>query len=177
MSNSPLMRAAYALTGLSDPSMGDEREQAVILRAYAFAMVLAMLLGFATSILFAVFGLGLWSVAPLMIVGIPSWATIWFAAREGVDLVALLDRAGKKRMTLVWAGTIGYLLLWCGALAFHILTGNPLISVDFDFGGDPGSETLIGGVIGGTVGLLAAVIALKLKSRTTQRRLAAEDAD
>lgn len=80
--------------------MGDEREQAIILRAYAFALVLAMLLGFATSILFAVFGLGLWSVAPLMVVGIPSWAAIWFSAREGVDLVALLDRAGKKRMTL-----------------------------------------------------------------------------
>ncbi|GAB3050068.1 hypothetical protein [Sediminivirga luteola] len=177
MTRSSAMRAAYALTGLNDPSMGDERERDVILRSYSFALVLAMFLGFLASILLAVVGLGLWSIVPIFVVGIPSWAAIWFAAKEGVDLVALLDKASKSRTRLMWAGTFGFILLWGGALSFHILMGNPLVDIRIDIGDDAGLGPVLGGGIGAVVGLVAAIVALKARSRKTQRQLAAADDD
>ena len=53
---------ADRIAGFDDPSMGDERERDVILRAYTFGAVVSTYVFFALTLIFAVLGAGIWTV-------------------------------------------------------------------------------------------------------------------
>lgn len=171
--SSVLKRAADSLSGFEDPSMGDEREHQVILRAYTFAMQIGMYLAFAFALLLALVGVGLWSITLVLVAGSSSWAAMWYCEREGVSIPVLLKRATPKRKRLAIIVTAVFIVAWVIAMSFHALTGAPLVPVDIELAG-VGAPAVVGGLVGAVCGLLAAVVAMK---RAEKRANPAADND
>lgn len=171
-------RAADSISGFDDPSMGDERERDVTLRAYTFAMQLGVYLSLLFALLLAVVGVGFWSVTLILAAGIASWAAIWYCERENVSMAALVERAGPRRKKLAWILVTFFMLAWLGAMAFHMLTGAPLVPIDASPGnGDSSVSTVVGGFVGALVGLLAAVGAMKYSAKRARRAQAEPEYD
>jgi ABC-type antimicrobial peptide transport system permease subunit len=61
---------ADRIAGFDDPSMGDERERDIILRAYTFGAVVSTYVFFALALIFAVLGAGLWSALIVLASGV-----------------------------------------------------------------------------------------------------------
>lgn len=61
---------ADRIAGFNDPSMGDERERDVILRAYTFGAVVSIYVFYILGVLFAVIGAGLWTVPLILGTGV-----------------------------------------------------------------------------------------------------------
>lgn len=171
---------ADTISGVRDPSMGDERERDVILRAYTFSSVLATYAAFAIAILLAVIGVGLWSVLVVLAAGLSGWGAIWYCARNDVDLAAMTERMTGRRRRVTYSSMAVLSVLWIAAVLFHVLTGAPLVPIDLGFpaAADNGFSTVLGALVGGAVGIVAVVVALKLMSRSIGRsEQAAEDED
>lgn len=171
---------ADTISGVRDPSMGDERERDVILRAYTFSSVLATYAAFALAILLAVIGVGLWSVLVVLAAGLSGWGAIWYCARHDVDLTTMTERMTGRRRRVTYSAMAVLAVLWVAAVLFHVLTGAPLVPVDLGFPApaDDGFATVLGALVGGAVGIVAVAVALKLISRSIRRsEQAAEDED
>lgn len=82
----------------------------------------------------------------------------------------LLDRANRGRRWTYWTIAALITAAWIGVLAFHMLTGSPLVSVSPMLGTDDPSGTLAGAVVGGLAGLAAVAIVAKLVAGRARRR-------
>jgi len=123
----PTNELADRIAGFNDPSMGDERERDVILRAYTFGAVVSTYVFFALALLFAILGAGIWSA--LIVLGslVTSIAISAYCNRENVDFSLAMARVSPKR--LVVGNIVGavFAILWVGAIVFHMSQGYPLI--------------------------------------------------
>lgn len=170
-------RRADWVAGFNDPSMGDEREREVILRAYTYAMQLSLYCSLAIAVVFAAVGAGWWSAVPLVAMILPTAAAARYARREGVDLAQLTESASAKRRN--WALLVSILAVacWAAALAYHQLVGHPLFRVSFGtFGGDDSPSSSIGLIVGAGVGVAGGVAAQRLLAVRRRRRMRAEEA-
>lgn len=120
---------ADRIAGFDDPSMGDERERDVILRAYTLGAVVSTYVFFALALIFAVFGAGMWSVLIVFGSMVTSIVISAYCQRENVDFSMSMARVSPKR--LIIGNIVGALfaIVWVGAIVFHISNGYPLIDV------------------------------------------------
>lgn len=165
---------ADRIAGFNDPSMGDERERDVILRAYTFGAVVSTYVFFALGLLFAVIGAGLWTVPIVLATGVMGAATATYCRREGVDFTLVSARVAPKRLiTSYIIGTI-FTLGWLFAVIFHQTTGHPLVNARLGsmFGvSDGGSSMIIGAAVG-----IVVVIALNTITRSRKIKQARAEA-
>ena len=120
---------ADRIAGFDDPSMGDERERDIILRAYTFGAVVSTYVFFALALVFAVLGAGMWSVLIVFGSMVTSIAVSAYCQRENVDFSMAMARVSPRR--LIVGNIVGALfaIAWVGAIVFHISNGYPLIDV------------------------------------------------
>ena len=161
---------ADRLAGLNDPSMGDERERDIILRAYALTATVGTYASICVGILFALIGAGLWSLLPVLANGLTGVVAAGYCKREGVDLNrATLRTTGRRFAVTMTIGAVLALFL-VAVLAYHMQTGQPVI--DVGLGGWPtgttGSSTATGGVIGGIIGGAAVIVFMAIRRRRQQ---------
>lgn len=165
---------ADRIAGFNDPSMGDERERDVILRAYTFGAVVSTYAFFALGLLFAVIGAGLWTVPIVLATGVMGAATAIYCRREGVDFRLVSARVAPKR--LITSYIIGAIFTagWLFAVIFHQATGHPLINAGLGsmFGvSDGGSSMIIGAAVG-----IVVVVALNTITRSRKIKQARAEA-
>lgn len=166
---------ADRVAGLNDPSMGDEREREVLMRAYTYAMQLGLYCSLAIAVVFAAIGAGWWSAVPLIAMIIPAAAAGGYARREGVDLAHLTERASTARRGWALAVSILTVACWAAALAYHQLVGHPLFPVSFGtVGGNNSPSGSIGLIVGAGVGVAGGVVAQRVLAVRSRRRMQAE---
>lgn len=156
------------MAGLNDPSMGDERERDIVLRAYTVAAVAGVYLLGGLGLVFALIGAGLWSALIIGSSGLIGVVAAVYARREGVNLGAAVERADRRRFIACSVAGAVMAMAWLAALVFHALAGHPVFSVGL--GGAPIAAdnssalgALCGGVVGG--GAVIAVMAITRKYR------------
>lgn len=154
-----LKALADTVSGFDDPSMGDERQREVILRAYTFAMQLGLYLSLILAVWLSVVGAGQWSLLPVLFAGLSSWAAIWYCARDGVDLMDLTHRVRPRRRRTVAVLMTVLVAAWALALGAHVVTGSPLLATGINLGRESLSGSTLGGaVVGAVVGILAVIV-------------------
>lgn len=168
-------RLANRFAGMNDPSMGDEREREVIYRAYVFSNVLAAVLSGIAALVLVATGAGILSLAPVIVVGIPGWAAIAYAARENVDLPTLASTTSRSRRIVTILVTIAFLALWLAGLFFHMQHGHPFVRIDVT--ADSDVSTYLGMACGLVVGIGGVVIAFRMLRGRHRRRLEELDED
>ena len=162
---------ADTVSGFDDPSMGDEREREVILRAYTFAMQLGLYLSLVLAIWLSVVGAGQWTLLPWLFAGLSSWAAIWYCSRAGVDLMALTRRVRPRRRRVVTALMMLLVAAWGIALAVHVLTGSPLWDTGIELGSTELSGSTLAGVVVGAIAGVVVVVVLSIYTRRRTERL------
>ncbi|WP_019158953.1 hypothetical protein [Brevibacterium senegalense] len=168
---------ADRLVGLKDPSMGDERERDIILRAGTTAMTVSIFTIQTLGVLLAVIGVGLWSGVVLAAAVIPGVAYTWYCQSSGLDTTQSYAKiAARRRNWSVMAG-LAMAAAWIGALSFHMLTGSPLVQAGIQGTVGTGNSTAIGLVVGGLIGGTIGVFTLSRSSRAGAKRNAADDED
>lgn len=165
---------ADTVSGFDDPSMGDERQREVILRAYTFAMQLGLYLSLVLAIWLSVVGDGQWSLLPVLFAGLSSWAAIWYCSRAGVDLMALTRRVRPRRRRVVSALMTLLVAAWGIALGVHVLTGSPLWNTGIELGSTELSDVTMAGVVGAIAGVVVVVV-LSVYTRRRADRLDDDD--
>lgn len=172
---------ADRIAGLNDPSMGDERERDVILRAYTFGSVLSVYVFLALAVLFAVIGAGLWTLPLLLGSGVLSFAVSSYCKREGVDFDLATALSSPKRLIISYLTCGVFAVAWVVAIGFHQTTGHPLLTAGLGSTAESASGSSI--VIGGIVGIAIAIVAMtisrqhKLKGARLEAARAAEVED
>lgn len=165
---------ADRIAGLNDPSMGDERERDVILRAYMFGSVVSSYLFFTLGVLFAVIGAGFWTLPLTVGAGVMSIAVSGYCKREGVDFALATARATPKRLVVSYFTSAGLAIVWVVAMVYHQSTGRPLVEAGLGstFGSSDGGTSII---IGAAVGLILAttIMAVSRYRKLKQARLEA----
>ncbi len=174
---SPTPRAD-AIAGFHDPSFGDEREATIMLRGTVVGMQIAAYACFLTALLLAAGGAGFFSALPVFAVAAGAQTITWYCNKHGLSYWELVERADRGRR---WGWVITAVIFtaaWIGLLAFHLVTGSPLVSVSPLLGTDDPSGTLIGAIVGAVAGLVAvAVIAKLMAGRARLREAEAPDED
>ncbi len=163
-------RAADRLLALDSASYGDERERAVFMEATTFGFMLTIYVSMAVAVVTAVLGQLLLPVLLLLLVGLQSWATIWYAGRRGVDVSELAFRAEVRRKRNAGLVVFGGFALVLAALGYTVFTGHGLLALpapDLDSG--PLGSMVRGGVIGGGGGLLIGAAVMAVKDRRSGR--------
>lgn len=172
---------ANRIAGLNDPSMGDERERDVILRAYMFGSVISMYVFLGLSVLFAVIGAGLWTLPLVLGSGLMSFVVSGYCKREGVDFSLATARAAPRRLVITQIVTGVIAFAWVFAVGFHQTAGHPLIEAGLGtvISSASGSSIMIGGVIGAVAAITAMTISRhrKLKQARLEAARAAEIED
>ena len=172
---------ADRITGLNDPSMGDERERDVILRAYTFGSVLSAHVFFVLAVLFAAIGAGLWTIPLILGSAVAGIAVPAYCKREDVDFTLAVSRAADKRIVVSYAIAAVLTAAWVAAIAFHQTTGHPLIEVGLGspLAGSSGSSFVIGAIIGIVLAISAFAVSRqhKLKQARLEDKTAAEIED
>lgn len=173
-------RRMNVLIGDHDPSMGDERERDVILRASTLSSVLAMYPGFIVAIFLAASGLGFASLLVLVPVFLPIYATYFYARNERVDLAdkgrQMLPRRRRWTNATVSIGLVAVLI----AIGFHRFAGHPLIPINWNpAGAGPPDASEIAGVVTGAVcgGSAVLLFGWLQRRRARKRELDASDED
>lgn len=166
---------ADRLAGIADPSMGDERERDIALRAGTVAMVVSIFTIQLIGVALAVIGVGMWSGIVIVAALIPSGAYSWYCRSAGLDMNRVYSKIAPRRRRLATLAGLAVAAAWIAALSFHMFTGAPLIDVGLSDAVSTDSSTAAGLVTGGIVGGAAAAVALALSARRGRRRLAAED--
>ena len=169
---------ADRIAGFNDPSMGDERERDIILRAYTFGAVVSTYVFFALALIFAVLGAGMWSV--LIVFGslVTSIAVSAYCQRENVDFSMAMARVSPRR--LIVGNIVGALfaIAWLAAVVFHMSNGYPLIDAGMGNRLMPGAPSstysiVIGGAIGFIIALTLMTISRVRKSKQARAEAAA----
>lgn len=168
---------ADRIAGLADPSMGDERERDVILRAYTFGAVVSMHVFFALGVLFAVIGGGFWTILIVMGAGVMSAAVSSYCKREGMDFKMATARANPKRLVVSQLIGAVFIIAWVVAIVYHQTTGHPLIDAGLGtaFGGSSGGSSIVVGAAIGFITAIAIVMATRHR-KLKQVRIEAERA-
>lgn len=163
-------RAADRLLALDSASYGDERERAVFMEATTFGYMPTIYVSIAVAVVTAVLGQLLLPVVLLLLVGLQSWATIWYAGRHGVDVSDLAFRAEthlKRNAGIVVFGGFAVVL---AALGYTVFTGHGLLELPaLDLGSGALGSALRGGVVGGGGGLLVGAVVMAVKGRRRTR--------
>jgi hypothetical protein len=167
---------ADRIAGFNDPSMGDERERDVILRAYTLGAVVSTYVFFALGLIFAVLGAGLWST--LIILGSIATSSVisGYCKRENVDFSMSMARVSPKR--LIVGNIVGavFAIVWAGAIVFHMSEGRPLIDAGMGASTTFGvSTSTYAIVIGAAVGFIATITLMTI-SRTRKIKQARAEA-
>lgn len=171
---------ADRIVGFDDPSMGDERERDVILRAYTFGAVVSTYVFFALALIFAVIGAGMWSVLIVLGSMVTSVVISAYCQRENVDFSMAMARVSPRR--LIIGNIVGALfaVAWVGAVVFHLSTGVPLIDVGMGasttFGAPTSAYTIaISAAFGFIVALTIMTISRLRKIKQARAEAAAAD--
>lgn len=172
---------ADKIAGFNDPSMGDERERDVILRAYTLGAVVSTYVFFALGLIFAVLGAGLWSAFIILGSIVTSSAISGYCKRENVDFAMSMARVSAKRLIVGNIAGAVFAIVWVSAIVFHMSEGHPLIDAGM------GASTTLGAatstyaiVIGATVGFIATITLMtfsRIRKITQARAEAAAAAD
>ncbi|GAA1854298.1 hypothetical protein [Brevibacterium marinum] len=167
---------ADRIAGLDDPSMGDERERDVILRAYMFGSVISMFVFLALAVLFAVIGAGFWTIPLIFGSSVLSFAVSSYCKREGVDFELATARAAPRRLVISYLACGAFAIAWVIAIGFHQTTGHPLVAAGLGSSVESASGSSI--VIGGLVGVIIAILAMTIsrQRKLKQARIEAERA-
>ncbi|WP_062239397.1 hypothetical protein [Brevibacterium epidermidis] len=175
---------ADRIAGFNDPSMGDERERDVILRAYTLGAVVSTYVFFALALIFAVFGAGMWSVLIVFGSMVTSIVISAYCQRENVDFSMAMARVSPRR--LIVGNIVGALfaIAWVGAIVFQLSNGYPLIDVGMGNQTMPGAPSstysiVIGAAFGFIVALTLMTISRvrKIKQARAEAAAAAEIED
>lgn len=167
---------ADKIAGFNDPSMGDERERDVILRAYTLGAVVSTYVFFALGLIFAVLGAGVWSAFIILGSIATSSVVSGYCKRENVDFSMSMARVSPKR--LIVGNIVGavFAIVWVGAIVFHMSEGRPLIDAGMGTSATFGAPTsMYAIVIGAAVGFIA-TITLTTISRTRKIKQARAEA-
>lgn len=167
---------ADKIAGFNDPSMGDERERDVILRAYTLGAVVSTYVFFALGLIFAVLGAGVWSAFIILGSIATNSVVSGYCKRENVDFSMSMARVSPKR--LVVGNIVGavFAIVWVGAIVFHMSEGRPLIDAGMGTSATFGAPTsMYAIVIGAAVGFIA-TITLTTISRTRKIKQARAEA-
>lgn len=111
----------------------------------------------------------------MIVVGIPGWAAIAYAARENVDLPTLASTTSRSRRIVTILVTIAFLALWLVGLFFHMQHGHPFVRIDVT--ADSDVSTYLGMACGLVVGIGGVVIAFRMLRGRHRRRLEELDED
>ena len=175
-------RAVDRMMDLDSPTYGDERERSVLMAAATFGMTLGMLTCLLAAVVSAVLGAMLLPVVALVLMGVPSWATVYYARRRGVAVDELADRgsAGQKAWSI--AIVFGGAVITLAAMAYTVFTGHGLVTLpSVEIVGPEASGALPsavrGGIIGGAGGACLGLLAMIIGPRLRARRAAAAPAD
>lgn len=163
-------RAADRLLALDSVSYGDERERAVFMEATTFGYMLTIYTSIAVAVVAAVLGQLLLPVLLLLLLGLQSWATVWYAGRRGVDVSDLALRAEPALRRNAGLVVLGGLALTLAALAYTVFGGHGLLDLgapDMDSG--PLASMLRGGIVGGAAGLAIATVGMAVRGRRKAR--------
>lgn len=175
---------ADRIAGFNDPSMGDERERDVILRAYTLGAVVSTYVFFALALIFAVFGAGMWSVLIVFGSMVTSIVISAYCQRENVDFSMAMARVSPRR--LIVGNIVGALfaIAWVGAIVFQLSNGYPLIDVGMGNQTMPGAPSstysiVIGAAFGFIIALTIMTISRvrKIKQARAEAAAAAEIED
>lgn len=175
---------ADRIAGFDDPSMGDERERDVILRAYTLGAVVSTYVFFALALIFAVFGAGMWSVLIVFGSMVTSIVISAYCQRENVDFSMSMARVSPRR--LIVGNIVGALfaIVWVGAIVVHISNGYPLIDVGMGNQTMPGAPSSTYSIaIGAAFGFILALTIMtisrvrKIKQARAEAAAAAEIED
>lgn len=168
---------ADKIAGLDDPSMGDEREREVILRAYTFGSVVSTYVFFTLGILFAVIGAGFWTIPLILGAGLASSAVPAYCKREGVDFKLVMARVSLQRLVTSYVIGALFTVAWVFAIVFHQATGHPLVRAGLGsmFGSANGEHSIVVGATFGFIGALTA-FAVSRHRKLKQARLEDETA-
>lgn len=164
---------ADRIAGLDDPSMGDERERDVILRAYMFGSVVSIFAFLGLSLLFAVIGAGLWTIPLILGSSLLTFAVSGYCKRAGVDFALATARAAPRRLVLTQIVMAVVAFAWVFAVGFQQSTGHPLVEAGLGttISSASGSSIMIGGVFGAVAAI--AVVAISRHRKLKQARLEA----
>lgn len=169
---------ADRLAGFNDPSMGDERERDIILRAYTFGAVVSTYVFFTLALIFTLLGAGLWSVLIVFGSMVTSIVISVYCKREGVDFSLSMARVSPRR--LVIGNIIGavFAVLWVGAIVFHMSNGYPLIDAGMGNRAMPGApSSTYSIVIGAAFGFVIALTIMTISRVRKIKRARAEAAN
>ena len=167
---------ADRLAGLTDPSMGDEREQSIILRAGTVAMTVSIFTIQLLGLFLAVIGAGMWSGVVVFAAVIPGLVYTWYCRSAGLDTDVAYARVAPRRRVVSIASGIALAIAWIGAVSFHMIQGTPLIPVGLGSVEVGDTSTASGLLVGGLVGGAAGVFVTLVRSRSGARR-ASQDQD
>lgn len=154
----PTNELADRIAGFNDPSMGDERERDVILRAYTFGAVVSTYVFFALGLLFAILGAGIWSALIVLGSMVTSIVISAYCDRENVDFSMAMARLSPRR--LIIGNIVGavFAIIWVGALVFHLSRGYPLIDAGMGASTTLGVSTSTYSIVfGAALGFIAAI--------------------
>lgn len=169
---------ADRIAGFDDPSMGDERERDIILRAYTFGAVVSTYVFFALALIFAVLGAGMWSALIVLASGVSGVAISSYCRRENVDFSMAIARVSPKRLIISNIISGVFTLAWLAAVVFHMSNGYPLIDAGMGNRLMPGAPSstysiVIGGAIGFIIALTLMTISRVRKSKQARAEAAA----
>jgi hypothetical protein len=164
-------RAADRLLALDSASYGDERERAVFMAATTFGYMVTVYVSMAVAVLTALVGHLLLPVLLMLLVGLQSWATLWYSGRRGVDVSELAFRAAPGTKRTVGIVVFGSFALILAALACTVFTGHGLIDLPaVDVRSGALGSMVKGGVVGGGAGLLVGAVAMAVQNARRARR-------
>ncbi|UVI36603.1 hypothetical protein [Brevibacterium spongiae] len=169
---------ADRIAGFNDPSMGDERERNVILRAYTFGSIFSTYAFFTLALIFAILGAGLWSALIVLASGLSGVAISAYCRRENVDFSMALARVSPKRLIITNVISGLFTIAWLAAVVFHMSNGYPLIDAGMGKSAMPGAPTstysiVFGAAFGFIVALTMMTISRVRKSKQARAEAAA----
>src|SRR5699024_7042513 len=109
-------KLADRIAGFDDPSMGDERERDVILRAYTFGAALSTYVFFTLGLVFAVIGAGLWTALIVLASGVLGAAVSIYCRRENVDFSMAMARVSPRRLLVSNIVGAVFAIAWVAAI-------------------------------------------------------------
>lgn len=137
------------LSVVPDSAGFDEREKSIVLEGIARAFSVGIWTTYACAVILALTGSGMWSVIVLFAAGLPSVALHAHCRKHGIDYNRVIHGYSKKASAAHLAISMVFLAAWLAAVAFHGMTGNPLINLpEFLTSGNTTSGLISGAIFG-----------------------------